>query len=44
LERDGVAEAFELGDEAFGESFRVGAAGEVVRAEVVVRDVVFEMW
>jgi hypothetical protein len=35
LEVDGVAEAFELGDEALGGLFGV-AAGEVVAAEVVV--------
>src|SRR5215211_1702531 len=34
-ERDGVAEAFELGDEASGLSFGV-AVGEVVAAEVAV--------
>ena len=34
-ERDGVAEAFELGDEASGQAFGV-AAGEVVGAEVSV--------
>jgi hypothetical protein len=38
-----VAHAFELGDEASGLSLGVGAAGEVVAAEVLVVDVVAEM-
>jgi len=36
LQRDGVAEAFELGDEPAGLSFGI-AAGEVLAAEVVVK-------
>jgi hypothetical protein len=34
------AEPFELGDEAFGEAFGVGATGEVVAAEAFICDVV----
>jgi hypothetical protein len=44
LERDGVAEPFELGDEAFGYAFGVRAAGEVVAAEVVVGASSLRMW
>jgi hypothetical protein len=36
LKRDEVAEPFELGDEPFGDPLGVGAAGEVVAAEIVV--------
>ena len=42
MPRDGVPEAFELGDETVGEALGVGAAGEVVGAEIVVGDVVLE--
>jgi hypothetical protein len=42
LQRDGVAEPFQLCDESPGDPFRVGASGEVVAAEIVVGDVVFE--
>jgi hypothetical protein len=35
-EGDGVAEGFELGDEAAGFAFGIEAGGEVVRAEFLV--------
>ena len=37
-----MAEPLELGDESFGDPFGVGATGEVIAAEVLVGDVVFE--
>jgi hypothetical protein len=42
LERDGVSEPLELDDEPLGDWLWGWAAGEVVPAEVVVGDVVFE--
>ncbi|HSC03377.1 MAG TPA: hypothetical protein VLC49_08665 [Solirubrobacteraceae bacterium] len=37
-----MAETLQLRDESFGDPFGIRAAGEVVAAEVLVGDVVFE--
>jgi hypothetical protein len=42
LERDAVSEPLELSDEAPGLAFGVGAAVEVIAAEILVVDVVAE--